>query len=1043
MKIVDSCLPLLLTVGLFVPALSAQEELSLDENMCVLCHGNEDIWDDDTKHLFVTAEALANDIHWQKGIRCQDCHGGNAESTNLREAHAIDDGFRDIVTPADMPAFCGHCHSNAEYMQKFAPDSKTDIVDRFWESVHGRYLKQLAAETPEAAQPGVGDVAEAAEAPKVANCTSCHATHNMRAVSDPLSLAHPSQLTTTCGACHQQQRDALLADVHSQAGEKDAQGRGTVLGCAECHGDDVHGMLPVDDRASPAFLNNQVERCGQCHEKDTLTYLSSVHGKGLVDSGLLVTAVCADCHGAHGILPAENEDSLLHATNVAATCATCHRFIEERLRTSVHGGGTGPGGVSEHAAPGGDILRKPSCTDCHQNHDIADPRAPASRQAMTDRCGDCHQDLLRQYDISIHGALTRLGYGPAAKCADCHGDHEIRRLSDPESRLSPANRAETCGKCHPGASGNFLDFDPHADHRDPERSPVLYAVYMVLMTFLLGTIGVFGVHSILWFIRGMVDVVRHGREHSWKPGAVAYLRFRPFHRASHTLLMVSFLGLALTGLPLKYSHTAWAQATAIAMGGFASTSVWHRIFGVVNIGCLGVYLVLMSVRVVLAQRRGVPLKQSIFGPDSPVPNWRDVKDFISMFRWFFGVGKKPTFERWAYWEKVDFWGASADIVIIGMTGLILWFPAAVCAFLPGETLNIAKVIHSTQALLATGFVFAIHFFATHLRPEKFPMDMVMLTGMVSEEELQEERPEMLAERLAAAGVGLEVSVFPAAQLGSEAELLEQLVAGELELAIAGPSFLAMWYAEIGAFDAAYVFRDLDHMLDVAHGELIQPLWDELLKRYGVRVLDTWVYGSRHITSNKPIRHPDDLRGFRLRLPAARVWQASGEALGASPMPVAFAEVYMALQQGMADGQENPVPTIQAMGFHEVQKYLNLTGHIQSSIQILVNERVWQRLTAEQQMPCSGRSANWAWKVREGTLRDEREILNRWREKACCKSSTMWTWTLSAAGPGNTSPPGSLSAGCIRQSARKEASPPETPAGGADSQRAAAQAEDVP
>lgn len=238
---------------------------------------------------------------------------------------------------------------------------------------------------------------------------------------------------------------------------------------------------------------------------------------------------------------------------------------------------------------------------------------------------------------------------------------------------------------------------------------------------------------------------------------------------------------------------------------------------------------------------------------------------------------------------------------------------------------------------------------------------------------------LLPQRLAATGTGLEVSVFPAAQLGSEAELLEQLVAGELELAVAGPSFLAMWYPEIGAFDAAYAFRDLDHMLQVAQGELMQPLWDELRRRYGVRVLDTWVYGARHITSNRPIRHPDDLRGFRLRLPAARVWQASGEALGASPMPVAFAEVYMALQQGMADGQENPVPTIQAMGFHEVQQCLNLTGHIQSSIQILINERVWQRLNADQRSALLRTLRALGREVQAGTEREEREILAAWRE----------------------------------------------------------------
>jgi TRAP-type transport system periplasmic protein len=237
----------------------------------------------------------------------------------------------------------------------------------------------------------------------------------------------------------------------------------------------------------------------------------------------------------------------------------------------------------------------------------------------------------------------------------------------------------------------------------------------------------------------------------------------------------------------------------------------------------------------------------------------------------------------------------------------------------------------------------------------------------------------LAERLRATNVGLDTTVFPASQLGNEAELLEQLVAGELELAITGPSFLGMWHPPIGAFDAAYAFRDLDHVLEVADSELMQPLWDELRERYGIRVLDTWIYGARHITANRPIRHPDDLRGFRLRLPGARVFQITGDSLGASPMPIAFSEVYMALQQGIADGQENPIPTIQAMGFHEVQKYLILTGHIQSSVHVLVNERVWQRLLPEQQEALRMTIRQLGREVHEGTLKQEAEILSEWRK----------------------------------------------------------------
>jgi len=126
---------------------------------------------------------------------------------------------------------------------------------------------------------------------------------------------------------------------------------------------------------------------------------------------------------------------------------------------------------------------------------------------------------------------------------------------------------------------------------------------------------------------------------------------------------------------------------------------------------------------------------------------------------------------------------------------------------------------------------------------------------------------LLSERLSEKTNDLEVTVYPAAQLGSESEILEQLVAGEQDLAITGPSFLAMWHPPVGVLDAAFATRDLDHMLEIAGSDKMAPEWDELRRKYDVRVLDTWAYGSRHLTSNVPIRHPDDLASFRLRAPA--------------------------------------------------------------------------------------------------------------------------------------------------------------------------------
>jgi cytochrome b subunit of formate dehydrogenase len=149
-----------------------------------------------------------------------------------------------------------------------------------------------------------------------------------------------------------------------------------------------------------------------------------------------------------------------------------------------------------------------------------------------------------------------------------------------------------------------------------------------------------------------------------------------------------------------------------------------------------------------------------------------------MVRWFLGLGKKPTFERWTYWEKFDYWAVFWGVAIIGSSGLLLWFPEFFALFLPGQVFNVAKVIHSEEALLATGFIFTIHFFNTHLRAEKFPMDMSMLTGIVSQEEMQEERPE-LVQRLRASG-HLEQYLT---KTPSRATLLLTMVGGFIAVAI--------------------------------------------------------------------------------------------------------------------------------------------------------------------------------------------------------------------------------------------------------------------
>jgi cytochrome b subunit of formate dehydrogenase len=138
---------------------------------------------------------------------------------------------------------------------------------------------------------------------------------------------------------------------------------------------------------------------------------------------------------------------------------------------------------------------------------------------------------------------------------------------------------------------------------------------------------------------------------------------------------------------------------------------------------------------------GVSWWRFLTGPNSMLPRRKDWDDLKGTFRWFIGLGPRPAYGRWTYWEKFDYFAVFWGVAIIGTTGLILWFPEFFTRFLPGWFLNVATIIHSDEALLAVGFIFTVHFFNTHFRPDKFPMDTVIFTGRVPVEEFKEDRPE--------------------------------------------------------------------------------------------------------------------------------------------------------------------------------------------------------------------------------------------------------------------------------------------------------------
>lgn len=191
-----------------------------------------------------------------------------------------------------------------------------------------------------------------------------------------------------------------------------------------------------------------------------------------------------------------------------------------------------------------------------------------------------------------------------------------------------------------------------------------------------------------------------------------------------------------------------------------------------------------------------------------------------------------------------------------------------------------------------------------------------------------------------------VEVYPASQLGSESEIAEGLTLGTVDMIYAGAAFLAGSYGPIAIAEAPFIYRDFDHWLGFADSSLMDDLAAGYRQATGHHIITPTYYGARHITSNKPIRTPADMRGLTIRVPDAPLYLLFPRAAGANPTPVAFAEVYLALQQGVVEAQENPLPTIRGMAFYEVQDYINLTGHMVNTLMTIVRGDLWESMSAE-------------------------------------------------------------------------------------------------
>ncbi|RLJ67648.1 cytochrome b/b6 domain-containing protein [Sulfurisoma sediminicola] len=567
-----------------------------------------------------------------------------------------------------------------------------------------------------------------------------------------------------CLTCHDGQKGKLevadadgekrkLRDVHTDKYGKSVHAR---MECVACHTD-------ITDNVSPHQKTGaKTADCATCHQalwdkakqagstanqprmevvaRNIAAYKQSFHARPDKDKPSQPKATCTQCHDTHAFAVPADKQSPQYAAwrkDIPKLCGeSCHDDQLEAFASSVHGKE-----VIDKAN-----AKAPVCTSCHTNHEITNTSLVTFKLLNNEECGNCHKDNLKSYRDTYHGQVTRLGYAETAKCFDCHGSHKVLGPKDPKSKVHPDNRLKTCRQCHDGkkkplATAGFASFGPHANSHDFARYPQMWIATKSMIALLIGVFAFFWLHSGLWYYREWQDrkqgkSVPHVRTDSLPPAERKFFqRFPAGWRIAHLVFALVTMTLVLTGTAALFSHTSWAPVAAKALGGASGLALIHRVAAAIFVAVFAIHFVYVMQKLL----RDRTFRW--FGPDSLVPNWKDLADIVGMFKWFFGKGPKPRFDRWTYFEKFDYWAVFWGVTIIGGSGLMLAIPHITAQYLPGWVFNVATVVHGEEAFLAAVFLFTVHFFNNHFRPEKLPPpDIVMFTGTQSLDEFRREHP---------------------------------------------------------------------------------------------------------------------------------------------------------------------------------------------------------------------------------------------------------------------------------------------------------------
>ncbi len=607
-----------------------------------------------------------------------------------------------------------------------------------------------AEPTPAQEQTEKERVAQTTSAITEKDCLNCHGVKGF-AVPEKEGSARLRDLYVDSRLLHQGVHGNYgCLDCHADIDKLPHEKKLKVVDCVSCHLQQGEGSTPARKewigRDSMDIVIRTKQYTDSVHAKFVETHRqvnpsgSDIEGtqtsKDSVSGQSDKNASCADCHTAHYVFKSTDKRSTTHELNSPKTCGVCHQTELEAYRHSIHGVGLNKPWLGKSA----------TCTDCHSAHEIADKEHLDTHRVITRQCAQCHPKEVKSYRATTHGQLAWLGDTEVAQCKDCHQSHETHTVDHPASLVSKENILQTCQKCHEDAGEDFIHFRAHADLGDFNRNPEVWVLGSVMMVIIIATLLFFYLHSMLWFWREMKSrpyewVKIDGKRFRVRAKRIKHdsgKHFRRFSwqwRANHWALALSVMTLTLTGMVVMFPQTAWAMFIIDFLGGPATFGYIHRTAAVVFL------LAVFGHAIVVVLKLLKDKDFDWFGPDSLLPRKKDWEDMKAQFKWFFGKGEAPKFDRWTYWEKFDYWAVYWGAFVIGLSGIILWFSPFFSQFLPGWVFNLSTLAHGLEAFLAVMTLFVVHFFNNHFRPSKFPLDTVMFTGSWDLEEFKEERPE--------------------------------------------------------------------------------------------------------------------------------------------------------------------------------------------------------------------------------------------------------------------------------------------------------------